>query len=416
MSLTLLIILGLITTGVGIYADYDLKRMDARDLANTTMHKLADNAGIDLTKGKYSAKEFEAFINNAIELGYINYNTNEYRDALKAYDKLRQNNWDISELDKSEAEALTKMSSDLYNNYPEFHSLWDKTYDSLTEEEKMRYLAGANNTAVPIPAPNYFDTNIKNYQKEVEPLKFYTNKELADIYNIDYDYDSIKKDLDNAAEAEVAYRNWQSNLLANAAERNNTQAVTDYLDAIRKTKSDAVISGISSGARAAAENLASRQAMQNKAAKNLETATQRFETMDNALLQRASTGLQAQQVYDQLAQTLSNAGVTLYGNDVNRRGQDLLSNANFYSADENLRSNMAAQNNLMSAMYNAAQAQNQGYLNALNANWDYFKNISLPANDYNFNAALADYMNLAYQQNTHYYDQAAKWSMLKNDE
>ena len=109
----------------------------------------------------------------------------------------------------------------------------------------MRYLAGANNTAVPIPAPNYFDTNIKNYQKEVEPLKFYTNKELADIYNIDYDYDSIKKDLDNAAEAEVAYRNWQSNLLANAAERNNTQAVTDYLDAIRKTKSDAVISGIS---------------------------------------------------------------------------------------------------------------------------------------------------------------------------
>ena len=123
MSLTLLIILGLITTGVGIYADYDLKRMDARDLANTTMHKLADNAGIDLTKGKYSAKEFEAFINNAIELGYINYNTNEYRDALKAYDKLRQNNWDISELDKSEAEALTKMSSDLYNNYPKFHSL-----------------------------------------------------------------------------------------------------------------------------------------------------------------------------------------------------------------------------------------------------------------------------------------------------
>jgi hypothetical protein len=131
--------------------------------------------------------------------------------------------------------------------------------------------------------------------------------------------------------------------------------------------------------------------------------------MNDSLLNRAQTEINTLGVYDKLAQTLSSNTGQLYANDINRYGQDLLSNANFLSADENLRSNRAAQNNLMAAYYNAAKAQQSVYSAQANAAYNYFKDISMPANDNNFNKALSDYIGLAYSQNTGYSDPMAKW-------
>lgn len=410
---TILLLTGIGFVGLGIGSQYYVDAKYKKDYQKY-LKQLANNAGIRLDNGKRSEQEFEAYLNDAVLLGYLPKDKKTYQEGIQAFNKLRYNNWDLEELSNEEIHNLNTLYSDLYNNYPEFKSQWDNVYSKLPMEEKLKYLDGARTTDFPIPAPAYLDTSFDRYQKEVEPLKFYTNKELADIYNIDYDYDSIKKDLDNAAQAEVDYRMWQSDLLKNNAERNNTQSITDYLDAIRKTKSDAVINGVSTGARAAAEVLATNDAQRNKAATNLETATKRMETTDAALLERASTALKAQQLYDQLAQTLSSGGVSLYANDVNRLGQDLLSNANFLSADENLRSNRAAQNALMASIYNNVAAQNQANINAANERDNYFRTVSLPAYQNDFSAALQDYLDLAYQQNTGYRNIISKWNQVNN--
>ena len=404
-----LLIAGMCSLAYGTYGTFKEKASNKEDNARTQAQKLAKNAGINLSNGKRSEQEFRSFMNDAIKLGYISKDKATHQEAMKAYNKLLYNNWDFTELSNSENDALANLCTELYEKYPEFKSSWDKTYSELDENLKQQFLNGAVQKGVPIPAPAYLDTSFDRYQKEVEPLKFYTNKELADIYNIDYDYEHIKKDLDDAAEAQVAYRNWESDLLANAAERDNTQTVTDYLDAIRNVKSNAVINGVSSGARAAAEVLAANEAMRNKALNNMDVATQRMKTINDALLQRAETGLKAAQTYDSLSQILSNAGVSLYGNDVNRLGQDLLTNANILSADENLRSNRAAQNALMAAIYNNVNAQNQAAVSGMQDPYRYFRDVTMKAYNGDFNAAIDDYINLAYQQNSGYKDQMAKW-------
>lgn len=368
------------------------------DAQNNILNKLGSN----------DKKSLENFMRDAIFTGSLNGNTN--KTTLAAFTKLKNNNYDITSLDKKDKKAVAAMLKEQYKNNDLFKYQLDKDYQDMSYEDKMKYLdfAGGGSLA-PVPAPAYLDTSFDNYQKKVEPVKYYTNKELADLYKIDYDFDSIKKDLDDAAEAAVIYSNWQSELAKNNAERDNIVNQTSYLDAIRNIKSEAVQKGMSTGARSAAELLANKEAVQNKALLENQTAQQRFETMNDSLLNRAQTEINALSIYDKLAQTLSSNTGQLYANDINRYGQDLLSNANFLSADENLRSNRAAQNNLMAAYYNAAKAQQSVYSAQANEPYNYFKDISMPANDYNFNKALSDYIGLAYSQNTGYSDPMAKW-------
>lgn len=383
----------------------------ARDKTRETVNKVINNAGIkNFNWNNKTDREFTAYMRDAVSLGYIDKETSN--KALNVYNKLRSNNWDLDKLDKWECLDLINMYNSLYNNYPEFKSYWDSTYSNLTDDEKLAFLSGTGGGGgATVPAPAYLDTSFDRYQREVAPLKLYSNKELADLYDLDYDFDSILKDYEAGAQANVEYQQYLSDMLANTGERDNVTNETSYLDSIRNVKSQAINKGISNGARAAAEVLATKAAIENKAAANQNVATQRFELMDDALLNRADAAINATKVYNDLAKNLWSTGATLYANDVNRRGQDLLTNANILSADENLRSNRQAQNNLMAAIYNNVAAQNRQYADAINEPLNYFKNISMPANDYDFNAALDDYIRLAYTQNTGYKDNTVKWGM-----
>ena len=354
-----------------------------------------------------NTKEFEDYLRDASYLGYLNGDT--HKNAMKAYSKLKSYDYDVSELNNKERESLINMYDQLYKGDDNFRNEINKYYANLTDADKMAFLDNVISSSASVPAPAYLDTSFDNYQREVAPLKLWTNKELADYMNIDFDFDNILKDYEKAAQAKVDYSTWLSDLTANNSEREDAYNQTSYLDAIRNVKSDAIIKGMSNGARAAAEVVANKEAIKNKVSEQQKAATQRFETMNDSLLERAQAAINTRDTYQSLAKDLGTNVDALYNNDVARRGQDLLTNANLYAADETLRSNRMAQNNLMAAMYNAASAQSKATANSKEDPLWYFKNISMPANDYDFGKAVNDYIDLGYTQATGYQDIFNKW-------
>ena len=354
-----------------------------------------------------NTKEFEDYLRDASYLGYLNGDT--HKDAMKAYSKLKSYDYDVGELNNKERESLINMYDQLYKGDDNFRNEINKYYANLTDADKMAFLDNVISSSASVPAPAYLDTSFDNYQREVAPLKLWTNKELADYMNIDFDFDNILKDYEKAAQAKVDYSTWLSDLAANNSEREDAYNQTSYLDAIRNVKSDAIIKGMSNGARAAAEVVANKEAIKNKVSEQQKAATQRFETMNDSLLERAQAAINTRDTYQSLAKDLGTNVDALYNNDVARRGQDLLTNANLYAADETLRSNRMAQNNLMAAMYNAASAQSKAAANSKEDPLWYFKNISMPANDYDFGKAINDYIDLGYTQATGYQDVFNKW-------
>ena len=354
-----------------------------------------------------NTKEFEDYLRDASYLGYLNGDT--HKDAMKAYSKLKSYDYDVSKLHNKERESLINMYDQLYKGDDNFRNEINKYYANLTDADKLAFLDNVISSSASVPAPAYLDTSFDNYQREVAPLKLWTNKELADYMNIDFDFDNILKDYEKAAQAKVDYSTWLSDLAANNSEREDAYNQTSYLDAIRNVKSDAIIKGMSNGARAAAEVVANKEAIKNKVDEQQKAATQRFETMNDSLLERAQAAINTRDTYQSLAKDLGTNVDALYNNDVARRGQDLLTNANLYAADETLRSNRMAQNNLMAAMYNAASAQSKAAANSKEDPLWYFKNISMPANDYDFGKAINDYIDLGYTQATGYQDVFNKW-------
>ena len=354
-----------------------------------------------------NTKEFEDYLRDASYLGYLNGDT--HKNAMKAYSKLKSYDYDAGKLSNKERESLMNMYDQLYKGDDNFRNEINKYYANLTDADKMAFLDSVISSSASVPAPAYLDTSFDNYQREVAPLKLWTNKELADYMNIDFDFDNILKDYEKAAQAKVDYSTWLSDLAANNSEREDAYNQTSYLDAIRNVKSDAIIKGMSNGARAAAEVVANKEAIKNKVGEQQKAATQRFETMNDSLLERAQAAINTRDTYQSLAKDLGTNVDTLYNNDVARRGQDLLTNANLYAADETLRSNRMAQNNLMAAMYNAASAQSKAAANSKEDPLWYFKNISMPANDYDFGKAINDYIDLGYTQATRYQDVFNKW-------
>ena len=354
-----------------------------------------------------NTKEFEDYLRDASYFGYLNGDT--HKNAMKAYSKLKSYDYDAGKLSNKERESLMNMYDQLYKGDDNFRNEINKYYANLTDADKMAFLDSVISSSASVPAPAYLDTSFDNYQREVAPLKLWTNKELADYMNIDFDFDNILKDYEKAAQAKVDYSTWLSDLAANNSEREDAYNQTSYLDAIRNVKSDAIIKGMSNGARAAAEVVANKEAIKNKVGEQQKAATQRFETMNDSLLERAQAAINTRDTYQSLAKDLGTNVDTLYNNDVARRGQDLLTNANLYAADETLRSNRMAQNNLMTAMYNAASAQSKAAANSKEDPLWYFKNISMPANDYDFGKAINDYIDLGYTQATRYQDVFNKW-------
>jgi hypothetical protein len=354
------------------------------------------------------SQSFDDYIQDAYSLGFID--SAVHRDALDAYNKVINK----EELDKKDKQALTSLYNELYQNDATFRENWNTAYSRLSNEDKLKWIDGATAVNATIPSPAYLDTSFDTYKRDVEPVKIYSNKELAELYNLDFDYENILADYKKAGEAKVDYAKYVSEVAKQMTEQQNGRNVVSYLDAIRANKGEAINKGMTSGAQAAADVNATREAIANKVQSELETGQVRNKSTAQALLENSQAALNATDVYNNLAQVLGNTSVSLYASDSARYGADMLANAGLYGADQNLRGARMAANDLMSAIYSNYAAQGRNVSDGVNnVNW-LFKNVYLPANNYNVDSALYDYKRNAWTQNYGYESSATKQGNLNN--
>lgn len=354
------------------------------------------------------SQSLDNYINDAYKLGYID--PLIHKDALVAYNKFR--NGDT--LDDTDSKALSQLYNQLYENSGTFRENWNNTYMQLSNEDKLKWLDGASTSGLTIPGPAYLDTSFDTYQKEVAPVKLYSNKELAELYDLDFDYENILADYKKAGEAKVDYAKYVSDVAKNMTERQNASSVVSYLDAIRADKAQAISKGMTSGAQAAADVNVAREALLNKASEELKTGTARNQATANALLENSQAAINATSVYNNLAKVLGNTSASLYANDTARYGADMSANAAFYGADENLRAQRMAANNIMSAIYDNYAAQGRAAYGGVNdVDW-LFKNVFLPKNGGDVVAATYDLIRGTGTQNTGYDSYVTKQGAITN--
>lgn len=307
--------------------------------------------------------------------------------------------------DKEGQELLNKITANLGKLQSDPNSF----YNYLTRISEGGDLAPSASIAG-VAAPNYMDTSFANYQREVDPVKLWTGQELADLHNIDYNPDNYYDLIKRGTVAEVDRANFESALMNEASMVNDTANVTSYLDNIRNTKAEAISTGATAGAQAAAEILSNKEAINNYAQNQAAVADARYGAVENALLADANAKVSAREYFNNLANTLGQDILTLYANDTDRFGQDMLSNAEFYTADEALRGQRIRSN----ADMWAAQATANSAINASRVQADattneyaWVFNAMLNKYDGDFNSAKRDfqrYMNSRYTGYTNYMD------------
>ena len=320
---------------------------------------------------------------------------------IKKYEKA-DTSWDQFwlTLNNEERAQLEGYYNLLAEEAPELKNTAYRAMENLSEEDR-RALFGTP-TLEKLENPNYADVNFKGFQREVEPVKLWTGQELADLHNLNFDpshyYDQIKA----GTEADLAAARYMSDQMNNASMINDTENVTSYLDSIRNTKAEALASGATLGQRAANELLANQEALNNYSTSQATVADARFQAVDDALLADASARLTASNYFNQLAKSLATDSMTLYDNDSTRYAQDMLSNAEFYRADQELRGQRILSNANMYADWlqgNAQIANYQSQLDSLSSEYVWLYENALRANDGDVARARADvdnYINYRY--------------------
>jgi hypothetical protein len=277
-----------------------------------------------------------------------------------------------------------------------------KSYDELVKAVNNSFYAGLP-TIDDAPTPQYLDTMFEGTQVEVTDPKKWTAPELAELHNINYDmeyyYDLIKQ----STEADVNLGEYTNRQLETLANSQDTKNVTSYLDSIRNAKAEALANGATMGAKAAAEVLANSEAIAAQANTQAQLANTKAQNMDALLQADAGAHLSARQYFDQLAQSLTTDATNLYTYDVDRYGQELLTNAELYTADQNLRGARILANAEMEAnerMVNAQIAANRAAIQAEADQYSWLFNNALRAYGGDTNKALHfvdDYIFKTYQ-------------------
>ena len=206
------------------------------------------------------------------------------------------------------------------------------------------------------PAPQYFDTAITPYQIDVEPAKIWTNQELADHHNINYDLNNYYNLIKQGTEAGVNLGEYQSAQIANAALQDNTASNVTYLDSIRQNKANAMAEGATLGAKAANDLLANMNTLQTFSGNQATAAQNRYNAVDAYLQADAQAKLQANNYFTNLASSLWNDSASLYYADTDLSSQGYQTNATLHGADRNLAGQNAYLNGQMAGNYAATQA------------------------------------------------------------
>lgn len=292
----------------------------------------------------------------------------------------------ITESDwKNASKALDKYES-VHGNGLQFSDLWydtftsSKTHNELTnvynliadklpafydqsktmQENILSAIDGSVPSIANVPKPEYFDTDFEGFQMNVDPIDIWTGEELAQLHNINYNPDDYYNLIKQGTSADVAYADYVSKQLNNASMIQDQNKIVSYLDSIRNNKAEALSNGATAGARAANELLTNTQAIGNYAAEQSQAAQNRYANTSKALQADAQAAITARDYFNNLATTLGRDISTIHANDVDFQGQQLLSNAELYTADQTLRGNLAYLNGQMEGAY----LQNQASVNA----------------------------------------------------
>ena len=250
---------------------------------------------------------------------------------------------------------MTELYNLLADKIPAFYdatkSLTENIYDAI---------AGNTPSVASVAKPEYFDTNFEGTQLPVDPISIWTGKELADLHNINYNPDDYFNLIKQGTSADVAYANYLSDQLNNASMVQDQSKIVSYLDSIRNNKAEALTSGATAGAKAANELLANTEQLNNYAAEQAKVVQERYANTSKALQADAQAALTARDYFNNLATSLGQDISNIYYNDATLQGQQYLTNADLYVADQALRGNLAYNN----AQMDAAYIQNQAIVNA----------------------------------------------------
>lgn len=319
-------------------------------------------------------------INQAYLMGYITKeDKTKYLNLLKDFDENHKlfetgvgdffNGKTTKEIERLYG-VLTKVApeiGDILNNY-------------VGVDVKSTILA---NTPELASAPGYtpedvnFTNNFEN--REAEPLKWWGGKELAEHHDLKWDLDTMYDAVKQGTSANVVRDKYTSDQMRNAALRDDHEKEVAYLSDLRNTKSDAITSGATAGARAANEILGMLGTGSEYAQSMADVANNRWNTVQQSLLDDAYAEVTANNNYINLGKNIFDNIEYLYANDVERRGAELEQYANMYAADEALRGARMEANASMFADQVAANAyinqQRQGINDANNQYawmWDRF--------------------------------------------
>ena len=187
-------------------------------------------------------------------------------------------------------------------------------------------------------------------------MKLWSGRELAELHGIDYDVDTYYDLVKKGTQANLDYTDYLSRQMNEASMVDDTKNVTSYLDAIRSNKAEALASGATAGARAAQEVLTTKAAMDSYADKQMDVASQRYNTVEDALLADAQAKITARDYFNSLAQHLATDSGTLYANDAERYSAEQDMYGSMYAANEALRQAYLDANAGMFASRVSAQA------------------------------------------------------------
>lgn len=306
------------------------------------------------------------YIDQLHELGYIDNATyNKYKNVysnLEDYEKQYgedatgwQNFWGTHGHTKKTSQDAAEFFDSIRQDYG---AKYERDKKGFTVDRFRDAISSGMPNIPGAPAPTYLDVNpdhVINPLLDVDPVKMWSNAELAALHDLAYDpnyyYDLVKQGTSAALNAAT----YNSDLINEASRIRDSQEVASYLDSVRNNRAEAIANGATQGALAASELLNLNQNNRDYISRQSDVANDRFNAIDDFILNDAGAKLKARSVYEGLAKNLMGISNGLYTNDSDRFGQEWLSNAERYTADQNVLANRLYANNKMAGDYAAAQ-------------------------------------------------------------
>lgn len=222
-----------------------------------------------------------------------------------------------------------------------------------------------------MPAPDYQDTAFIGTRIPETPAYLMRGQEMADLYKMNYDpnyyYDLIKR----GTEANVALAQYENEQAWNAAAQTDEAQRLSYLDSLRNTKSTAIAKGATEGSIAANEVLNNLNALGTAYSGYNDVAANNFKNATTPLLNNAQARITTDNYYNSLVNAIATDALLNYDSDVTRYGNEMMTNALLFTADQTLRGARTQANASMGSAYAAAQAQADNAKAAVNQYLDY---------------------------------------------